>query len=116
MEDVWSLSKHESSEVNCRRLERLWQEELNEVGPDAASPEGCVDLLPYQAHPLHRVPDDHAAGWLQWTKFSGWLYSAVRMRESSWAESLAKSSAARSLFLENFLYCRLTATSGALTD
>ncbi|PNJ69096.1 ATP-binding cassette sub-family C member 5 isoform X2 [Pongo pygmaeus] len=37
MEDVWSLSKHESSDVNCRRLERLWQEELNEVGPDAAS-------------------------------------------------------------------------------
>uniref|UniRef100_A0A4W2D4D3 ATP binding cassette subfamily C member 5 n=1 Tax=Bos indicus x Bos taurus TaxID=30522 RepID=A0A4W2D4D3_BOBOX len=37
MEDVWSLSKYESSEVNCRRLERLWQEELNEVGPDAAS-------------------------------------------------------------------------------
>ena len=51
-----------------------------------------MDLLPYQAHPLHRVPDDHAVGWLQWTKFSGWLYSAVRMRESSWAESLAKSS------------------------
>lgn len=37
MEDVWSLSKHESSDVNCRRLERLWQEELNEVGPGAAS-------------------------------------------------------------------------------
>ncbi|XP_065732418.1 ATP-binding cassette sub-family C member 5 isoform X2 [Phocoena phocoena] len=37
MEDVWSLSKHESSEVNCRRLERLWQEELHEVGPDDAS-------------------------------------------------------------------------------
>ncbi|XP_076973837.1 ATP-binding cassette sub-family C member 5 isoform X6 [Tamandua tetradactyla] len=37
MEDVWSLSQCESSEVNCRRLERLWQEELNEVGPDAAS-------------------------------------------------------------------------------
>uniref|UniRef100_A0A8C6EL77 ATP-binding cassette sub-family C member 5 n=1 Tax=Microcebus murinus TaxID=30608 RepID=A0A8C6EL77_MICMU len=37
MEDVWSLSKHESSDVNCRRLERLWQEELNEAGPDAAS-------------------------------------------------------------------------------
>ncbi|XP_004713508.1 ATP-binding cassette sub-family C member 5 isoform X2 [Echinops telfairi] len=37
MEDVWPLSKYESSEVNCRRLERLWQEELNEVGPDAAS-------------------------------------------------------------------------------
>ncbi|XP_010622577.1 multidrug resistance-associated protein 5 isoform X3 [Fukomys damarensis] len=37
MEDVWSLSKCESSDVNCRRLERLWQEELNEVGPGAAS-------------------------------------------------------------------------------
>uniref|UniRef100_A0A8C6AVS6 ATP-binding cassette sub-family C member 5 n=1 Tax=Monodon monoceros TaxID=40151 RepID=A0A8C6AVS6_MONMO len=37
MEDVWSLSKHESSEMNCRRLERLWQEELHEVGPDDAS-------------------------------------------------------------------------------
>ncbi|KAG8516048.1 Multidrug resistance-associated protein 5 [Galemys pyrenaicus] len=37
MDDVWSLSKYESSDVNCRRLERLWQEELNEVGPDAAS-------------------------------------------------------------------------------
>eukprot|EP00069_Balaena_mysticetus_P017194 bmy_10433T0 len=36
-EDVWSLSKYESSEVNCKRLERLWQEELHEVGPDAAS-------------------------------------------------------------------------------
>ncbi|XP_037381084.1 ATP-binding cassette sub-family C member 5 isoform X4 [Talpa occidentalis] len=37
MDDVWSLSKYESSDVNCRRLERLWQEELTEVGPDAAS-------------------------------------------------------------------------------
>ncbi|XP_036099659.1 multidrug resistance-associated protein 5 isoform X5 [Molossus molossus] len=37
MENVWSLSKYESSDVNCRRLERLWQEELNEVGPEAAS-------------------------------------------------------------------------------
>ncbi|ELW46895.1 Multidrug resistance-associated protein 5 [Tupaia chinensis] len=37
MEDVWSLSKYESSDVNCRRLERLWQEELNGAGPDAAS-------------------------------------------------------------------------------
>ncbi|XP_074045732.1 ATP-binding cassette sub-family C member 5 isoform X2 [Macrotis lagotis] len=37
MEHVWSLSKHESSDVNCRRLERLWQEEVNEAGPEAAS-------------------------------------------------------------------------------
>nr|XP_045004977.1 multidrug resistance-associated protein 5 isoform X3 [Jaculus jaculus]XP_045004978.1 multidrug resistance-associated protein 5 isoform X3 [Jaculus jaculus]XP_045004979.1 multidrug resistance-associated protein 5 isoform X3 [Jaculus jaculus] len=37
MEDVWSLSKYESSDVNCRRLERLWQEELKEAGPDTAS-------------------------------------------------------------------------------
>ncbi|KYO47194.1 hypothetical protein Y1Q_0002206 [Alligator mississippiensis] len=66
MDDVWPLSKHESSEVNCRRLERLWQEELKEMGPDDAS--------------LRR-----------WTKFSGWLYSAIRMRQSRWAESNAKS-------------------------
>ncbi|XP_065413698.1 ATP-binding cassette sub-family C member 5 isoform X4 [Chrysemys picta bellii] len=37
MDDVWPLSKHESSEVNCRRLERLWQEELKETGPEDAS-------------------------------------------------------------------------------
>uniref|UniRef100_A0A8B9BMI2 ATP-binding cassette sub-family C member 5 n=1 Tax=Anser brachyrhynchus TaxID=132585 RepID=A0A8B9BMI2_9AVES len=37
MDDVWSLSRHESSDVNCRRLERLWQEELKECGPDDAS-------------------------------------------------------------------------------
>ncbi|XP_044529198.1 multidrug resistance-associated protein 5 isoform X1 [Gracilinanus agilis] len=37
MEHVWSLSKHESSDVNCRRLERLWQEEVTEAGPEAAS-------------------------------------------------------------------------------
>ncbi|CAK6441862.1 unnamed protein product [Pipistrellus nathusii] len=37
MENMWPLSKYESSEANARRLERLWQEELNEVGPEAAS-------------------------------------------------------------------------------
>ncbi|KAM4895242.1 ATP-binding cassette sub-family C member 5 isoform 7-T7 [Sylvia borin] len=37
MDDVWSLSRHESSDVNCRRLERLWQDELKESGPDDAS-------------------------------------------------------------------------------
>uniref|UniRef100_A0A8C4XUT6 ATP-binding cassette sub-family C member 5 n=1 Tax=Falco tinnunculus TaxID=100819 RepID=A0A8C4XUT6_FALTI len=37
MGDVWSLSRHESSDVNCRRLERLWQEELKESGPEDAS-------------------------------------------------------------------------------
>ncbi|KAM6356957.1 LOW QUALITY PROTEIN: ATP-binding cassette sub-family C member 5 [Alca torda] len=35
MDDVWSLSRHESSDVNCRRLE-MWQEELKS-GPDDAS-------------------------------------------------------------------------------
>lgn len=29
--------------------------------------EGGVDLLPHPAHPVHREPDDHSAGWLQWT-------------------------------------------------
>ncbi|KAH0624286.1 hypothetical protein JD844_007979 [Phrynosoma platyrhinos] len=36
-EDVWPLSTQESSEVNCRRLERLWHQELHECGPDDAS-------------------------------------------------------------------------------
>ncbi|KAL8188172.1 UNVERIFIED_CONTAM: Multidrug resistance-associated protein 5, partial [Gekko kuhli] len=36
-DDVWSLSKHESSDVTCRRLERLWQQELQERGPEEAS-------------------------------------------------------------------------------
>uniref|UniRef100_A0A8D0H1W3 ATP-binding cassette sub-family C member 5 n=1 Tax=Sphenodon punctatus TaxID=8508 RepID=A0A8D0H1W3_SPHPU len=36
MDDVWALSKHESSDVTCR-LERLWQEELKEAGSDDAS-------------------------------------------------------------------------------
>uniref|UniRef100_A0A4X1USQ0 ATP binding cassette subfamily C member 5 n=1 Tax=Sus scrofa TaxID=9823 RepID=A0A4X1USQ0_PIG len=143
MEDVWSLSKHESSEVNCRRLERLWQEELNEVGPDAASLRRVVWtfcrtrlILSIVCLMITQLAGFSGPLQLAWCcqnldlgeclcsgtsdrscslEFSGWLYSAVRMRESSWAESLAKSSA-RSLFLENFLYCRLTATSGALTD
>ncbi|XP_053165539.1 ATP-binding cassette sub-family C member 5 isoform X2 [Hemicordylus capensis] len=36
-EDVCTLSTHECSEVNCRRLERLWHQELQERGPDEAS-------------------------------------------------------------------------------
>ncbi|XP_067851301.1 multidrug resistance-associated protein 5 isoform X2 [Heptranchias perlo] len=37
LEDVWPLSKYESSEVNSRRLERLWQTELKESGRENAS-------------------------------------------------------------------------------
>ncbi|XP_070802218.1 ATP-binding cassette sub-family C member 5 isoform X1 [Pituophis catenifer annectens] len=37
IQDVWPLSTHESSEVNCRRLERLWHQEVHECGPDDAS-------------------------------------------------------------------------------
>ncbi|XP_015262676.1 PREDICTED: multidrug resistance-associated protein 5 [Gekko japonicus] len=36
-DDVWPLSKQESSDVTCRRLERLWQQELQERGPEEAS-------------------------------------------------------------------------------
>ncbi|XP_039203148.1 multidrug resistance-associated protein 5 isoform X1 [Crotalus tigris] len=36
-QDAWSLSTHESSGVNCRRLERLWHQELHDCGPDDAS-------------------------------------------------------------------------------
>lgn len=37
LEDVWPLSKYESSELNSRRLERLWQSELKECGQENAS-------------------------------------------------------------------------------
>uniref|UniRef100_A0ACB8FCZ4 Multidrug resistance-associated protein 5 n=2 Tax=Sphaerodactylus townsendi TaxID=933632 RepID=A0ACB8FCZ4_9SAUR len=36
-DDVWPLSTHETSDVTCRRLERLWQQELQECGPEEAS-------------------------------------------------------------------------------
>ncbi|XP_030058334.1 LOW QUALITY PROTEIN: multidrug resistance-associated protein 5-like [Microcaecilia unicolor] len=37
MHDLWDLSYHESSEVNCQRFERLWQEELQKNGEEKAS-------------------------------------------------------------------------------
>ncbi|MGH0138248.1 UNVERIFIED_CONTAM: hypothetical protein FKN15_038511 [Acipenser sinensis] len=37
LEDVWALSKLESSEHNSRRLARLWQSELRDCGEDDAS-------------------------------------------------------------------------------
>ncbi|XP_018432037.1 PREDICTED: multidrug resistance-associated protein 5 isoform X2 [Nanorana parkeri] len=37
LEDVWPLSQHESSDVNSRRLEKLWLEELKERSEDEAS-------------------------------------------------------------------------------
>ncbi|XP_033883585.3 ATP-binding cassette sub-family C member 5 isoform X1 [Acipenser ruthenus] len=36
LEDVWGLSKLESSEHNSRRLARLWQSELRDCGEDAS--------------------------------------------------------------------------------
>nr|XP_056705400.1 ATP-binding cassette sub-family C member 5 isoform X1 [Euleptes europaea] len=36
-DDVWSLSTHESSDVTSRRLERLWQQEIQDQGPEEAS-------------------------------------------------------------------------------
>ncbi|XP_040284416.1 multidrug resistance-associated protein 5 isoform X2 [Bufo bufo] len=36
-EDIWPLSRHESSDVNCRRLERLWFDEVKERGGEEAS-------------------------------------------------------------------------------
>ncbi|XP_032080907.1 multidrug resistance-associated protein 5 isoform X2 [Thamnophis elegans] len=37
IQDVWPLSTQDSSEVNCRRLERLWHQEVHDCGPDDAS-------------------------------------------------------------------------------
>ncbi|XP_073445373.1 ATP-binding cassette sub-family C member 5 [Dendrobates tinctorius] len=36
-EDIWPLSLHESSDINSRRLEKLWFEEVKERGGDEAS-------------------------------------------------------------------------------
>ncbi|XP_013859205.1 multidrug resistance-associated protein 5 [Austrofundulus limnaeus] len=37
MDDVWGLSCHEASTVNCQRLESLWRDELKRRGRDGAS-------------------------------------------------------------------------------
>uniref|UniRef100_A0A6I8QHH6 ATP-binding cassette sub-family C member 5 n=1 Tax=Xenopus tropicalis TaxID=8364 RepID=A0A6I8QHH6_XENTR len=36
-EDIWPLSKHESSDINSKRLEKLWLEEVTEKGADESS-------------------------------------------------------------------------------
>uniref|UniRef100_A0A673BQA9 Multidrug resistance-associated protein 5-like n=1 Tax=Sphaeramia orbicularis TaxID=375764 RepID=A0A673BQA9_9TELE len=37
MDDVWGLSCHEASEINCQRLESLWHDELKRRGREGAS-------------------------------------------------------------------------------
>ncbi|KAM9316943.1 ATP-binding cassette sub-family C member 5 [Gastrophryne carolinensis] len=37
LEDIWPLSQHESSDVNSRRLEKLWLEELKDRGAEESS-------------------------------------------------------------------------------
>nr|XP_004545860.2 multidrug resistance-associated protein 5 [Maylandia zebra]XP_012773193.2 multidrug resistance-associated protein 5 [Maylandia zebra] len=37
IDDVWGLSCHEASAVNCQRLEHLWHEELKRSGREGAS-------------------------------------------------------------------------------
>ncbi|KAM3866788.1 ATP-binding cassette sub-family C member 5 [Diretmus argenteus] len=37
IDDVWGLSCHEASEVNCQRLESLWHDELKRKGREGAS-------------------------------------------------------------------------------
>ncbi|XP_029021322.1 ATP-binding cassette sub-family C member 5 isoform X2 [Betta splendens] len=37
LDDVWGLSYHEASEINCQRLESLWHDELKSTGRDGAS-------------------------------------------------------------------------------
>ncbi|XP_063772646.1 ATP-binding cassette sub-family C member 5 isoform X1 [Pseudophryne corroboree] len=36
-EDIWPLSRHECSDINSRRLEKLWSEEVIERGADESS-------------------------------------------------------------------------------
>ncbi|KAL3044579.1 multidrug resistance-associated protein 5 [Trematomus bernacchii] len=37
IDDVWGLSCHEASEINCQRLESLWHDELKSRGREGAS-------------------------------------------------------------------------------
>ncbi|KAA8588718.1 hypothetical protein FQN60_010063 [Etheostoma spectabile] len=37
LDDVWGLSCHEASEINCQRLEALWHDELKRRGREGAS-------------------------------------------------------------------------------
>lgn len=37
VDDVWGLSCHEASEINCQRLESLWHDELKSRGREGAS-------------------------------------------------------------------------------
>lgn len=37
IDDMWGLSCHEASEVNCHRLEKLWHNELKQHGREGAS-------------------------------------------------------------------------------
>ncbi|XP_044061552.1 multidrug resistance-associated protein 5 isoform X2 [Siniperca chuatsi] len=37
IDDVWGLSCHEASEINCQRLETLWHDELKRRGREGAS-------------------------------------------------------------------------------
>ncbi|KAM6952831.1 ATP-binding cassette sub-family C member 5 isoform 2-T2 [Lycodopsis pacificus] len=37
IDDVWGLSCHEASEINCQRLEALWRDELKRRGREGAS-------------------------------------------------------------------------------
>ncbi|XP_042275580.1 multidrug resistance-associated protein 5 isoform X2 [Thunnus maccoyii] len=37
IDDVWGLSCHEASEINCQRLESLWHDELKRRGREGAS-------------------------------------------------------------------------------
>uniref|UniRef100_A0A8C6TD02 Si:ch211-221f10.2 n=1 Tax=Neogobius melanostomus TaxID=47308 RepID=A0A8C6TD02_9GOBI len=37
VDDVWGLSCHEASEINCQRFESLWHDELKQTGREGAS-------------------------------------------------------------------------------
>uniref|UniRef100_A0AAQ4NYA1 ATP-binding cassette sub-family C member 5 n=1 Tax=Gasterosteus aculeatus aculeatus TaxID=481459 RepID=A0AAQ4NYA1_GASAC len=37
IDDVWGLSRHEASEINCQRLQALWRDELKRRGREGSS-------------------------------------------------------------------------------
>ncbi|KAM4694748.1 ATP-binding cassette sub-family C member 5 isoform 4-T5 [Discoglossus pictus] len=99
LEDVWALSKHESSDVNSRRLERLWLDELAERGAVESSLLSVV-------WKFCRTRLIISILCLMLTQLAGFIgpnfqggSSAGRLSQASWAESLAMQDQGKVIFI-----------------
>ncbi|KAM4771587.1 ATP-binding cassette sub-family C member 5 isoform 4-T4 [Rhinophrynus dorsalis] len=99
LEDIWPLSKHESSDVNSRRLEKLWQDEVVERGADESSLRGVV-------WKFCRTRLIISIMCLMLTQLAGFIgpnfqggSSSGRLSQASWAETLALQDQGKVIFI-----------------